>query len=255
VFGVPRLAVRGATLLMLAVLGGPSNETMPAPATAPAGAVGYDVGYQSCSTALPSGGSFALVGVTAGQPFQPSGCLAAEYEWASGLTYRPQFYVNLADPGHRSTHWKRSGGPRRCHRKPKYDAGCAYDYGRATAATAWQYVKDAGANGATRWWLDVEVDNSWGTGRNGIRANLADIRGALRYLRHRRHASVGIYTETTWWSTITAGSRSFAAVAVWGGGADTKRHARKNCRPHSITGGPARLAQWITGGVDHDIAC
>jgi hypothetical protein len=220
----------------------------------PKGAVGYDVGHLSCSSTLPAGGSFGVVGTTAGRPFHPSPCFATEYSWASGLTYRPQYYVNLANPGHKSSHWGH-GGPRACHRKPKYDAGCAYDYGFETAKGAWRTARFAGSSGRGRWWLDVEIDNTWGTSHAGIAANIADIRGALRYLRHRSHAAVGIYTETLWWAFITNNSRRFAAVAVWGGGAGSRHNARQNCRKHSITGGPALLAQWIVGTVDHDIAC
>jgi hypothetical protein len=218
-----------------------------------AGATGYDVGDFSCQTTLPRGGSFAIVGATAGKPFHPSPCLGSEYSWASALTYRPQYYVNLADPGHKSSHWG-DGGPRTCHRKPKYDAGCAYDYGVKTAAAALGYVKAAGSNGQGRWWLDVEPDNSWGTSRAGIAANVADINGALHYLRGRPHTVAGVYTETTWWSTITHSAR-MSHTAVWGGGANSRRHARGNCRTHSITGGPALLAQWIVGSTDHDVAC
>jgi hypothetical protein len=192
--------------------------------------------------------------VTAGRPFHPSPCIGTQYGWASGLTYGPEYYVNLANPGHKSSHWGR-GGPRACHRKPKYDAGCAYNYGHEAALNAWRYVKTAGSDGRGRWWLDVEVDNSWGTSRAGISANDAVIRGALRYLRGQPHTTVGIYTETTWWQAITDNSRRFSSVPVWGGGANSKRHAGGNCRPHSITGGRAVLAQWITGGVDHDVAC
>lgn len=220
----------------------------------PRGAVGHDVGDVSCLGPLPSGGSFGIVGVTAGKPFHESPCLAAEYDWASGLTYRPEYYVNLANPGHKSSHWGH-GGPRACHRKPKYDVDCAYDYGYQTAVTAWQYVKSAGSDGVGRWWLDVEVDNSWGTSRAGTAANVADIRGALRYLRTRPRTTAGIYTETMWWIAITDDSGQFSGVPVWGGGADSKHHASRNCSQHSITVGRALLAQWIVGGVDHDIAC
>ncbi|MBV9485358.1 MAG: hypothetical protein JO246_04815 [Frankiaceae bacterium] len=250
--------IRVASVIALFSLGGQTPADVPTlvhhPAHPASGAVGNDVGYQSCSTTLPTGGSFGVVGATAGQPFQASGCLSAEYTWASNLTYRPQYYMNLANPGHKSTHWGK-GGPRKCHKKPKYDVGCAFDYGFTSAAAAWHYVKDVGSTGAGRWWLDVEPDNSWGFTRGGVAANLAVIRGALRYVRHRPHTSAGIYTETVWWESITGGSTHFKKVPVWGGGANNKKHAKANCKRHSITGGPALLAQWIKAGVDHDIAC
>jgi hypothetical protein len=100
----------------------------------------------------------------------------------------------------------------------------------------------------------VEIDNTWGRGRAGIAANIADIRGARHYLRRHLHVTVGVYTETAWWQQITHGAR-MRHVPVWGGGADSLRHARHNCRSRSITGAPALLAQWIVGTVDHDLAC
>jgi hypothetical protein len=218
------------------------------------GAAGYDVGTLSCGNALPRGGTFAVVAATAGKPFHPSRCLRAEYTWARSLTFRPQYYLNAADPGHGSAHWGK-GGPRVCHRAARYDVGCAYDYGVRSAQAALHDVTAVGSNGQGRWWLDVEPDNSWGESKAGIAANVAVIDGALHYLRTRPHISAGVYTETAWWAAITDGAR-MPHTAVWGGGADSKRRAVKNCRRHSITGGPALLVQWFTGPTaDHDYAC
>lgn len=228
-------------------------DTAAKSSTLPSGTVGNDVGAQSCTTVFPLGGTFAVVGATAGRPFHPSPCLAAEYAWARTRRYSPQYYLNLANPGRHSAHWG-VGGPKTCHRKVKNDAGCAYNYGVESAAAALSYVRATGSTGHGRWWLDVEVDNTWGRGRAGIAANIADIKGARHYLVHHLHSVVGVYTETTWWQQITHGAR-LTHVPVWGGGADTRRHARQNCRRHSITGGPALLAQWIVGTVDHDLAC
>jgi hypothetical protein len=246
--------VQVATVLAMAA-GGVAQPTAASHRLAiPPGTAGHDVGSVSCLGTLPADGKFGIIGTTAGRPFYPSPCLASEYAWANSLPYRPQYYINLANPGHKSTHWDR-GGPRRCHTKAKYDAGCAFDYGYMAAATALQYAQSAGSRGNGRWWLDVEVDNTWGTSPAGITANIAVIDGALHYLRKRPHTAVGIYTETTWWSFITHSTRQFSHLSVWGGGADSQRNAKHNCKRHSITGGPALLAQWIAGGVDHDVAC
>jgi hypothetical protein len=256
----PRLSFVGRSIGIAALGAVLSASSTPALASvarasaAPGGAIGRDVGDVSCSAPLATNVAFGVIGTTAGKPYYPSPCLSAEYSWASGLQYRPQFYVNLADPGHKSAHWDK-GGPRKCDRSPKYDTGCAYDYGYEAAQTALRYVRALGATGQGRWWLDVETDNTWGVTRNGIAANVEVIRGAVDALRSHAHVSAGIYTETTWWAYITGGSRAFSGTAVWGGGANSKKHARANCRAHSITGGPALLAQWISGGIDHDVAC
>jgi hypothetical protein len=253
--------VRIGQLVGLVALGAVTSTSIPNSASVqpqpqsppPAGTIGYDVGAQSCSAPLPSGGSFGVVGATAGRPFHPSACLGTEIGWAQTRPYRPQYYLNLANPGRRSSHWGH-GGPRTCHRTVKNDAGCAYNYGVASAAAAVSYVRAAGGNPRARWWLDVEIDNTWGTGRAGVAANIADIRGARHYLRAHLNTTVGVYTETGWWSQITRGVR-MRHVPVWGGGANSKRHARQNCRTHSITGGPALMVQWIVGTTDHDLTC
>lgn len=249
-------------LVVVALLGGVfGSGTAAAPVHARlasgapvSGAVGRDVGDTSCASTLGTNAAFGIIATTAGRPYYPSPCLASEYAWAKGLSYRPEYYVNLADPGHRSSHWNQ-GGPKLCRPHPKYDLGCAYDYGYEAAAAAWGYAQAVGASGTGRWWLDVEIDNTWGGGAKGVAANIAVIRGALQELRTHPHVAAGIYTETVWWWEITGDTRSFSTTAVWGGGAGSRAHASANCLAHSITGGPALLAQWISKGVDHDIAC
>ncbi len=246
-----------ARLITIALLAAGTASATPLARSAagpPSGAVGRDVGHQSCSRPLATDVSFGVIGTTAGRPYFPSPCLSAEYAWAKSLRYPPQYYLNLANPGHKSPRWGQ-GGPRACDPQPKYDVGCAYDYGLRAAKAAWGFVAAVGAPGPGRWWVDVETDNTWAYSAKGQAANRAIIRGALGYLRHRHHVGAGIYTETLWWWAITGGSTKFANTPVWGGGAGSKRNARRNCKPHSITGGPALMAQWIRHGIDHDIAC
>ncbi|HVW80644.1 MAG TPA: hypothetical protein VHB69_06880 [Mycobacteriales bacterium] len=248
---------RLVSLVLLGALAGSGSVPMNAAARTggnpPSGAIGRDVGFQSCSQPLATDVSFGVVGVNAGRPYFPSSCLSLEYTWATSLTYRPQYYMNLANPGRKSPNWGQ-GGPRGCDRTPKYDAGCGYDYGWRAAKAAWGYVAAVGAPGRGRWWVDVETDNTWAYSSKGIAANRMIIRGAVNYLRHKRHVTVGVYTQTIWWALITGGAR-FSKTPVWGGGAGSKRNARSNCKPVSITGGPALMAQWIRHGVDHDIIC
>jgi hypothetical protein len=251
--------LRAVVVALLGTVLGGSESALPmhpaAVASAPPqGIVGRDVGDSSCASALDANAAFGIVGTTAGRPYYPSPCLSAEYAWAKQLTYSPEYYVNLADPGHRSSHWDQ-GGPKTCLPHAKYNLGCAYDYGYEAAASAFGYAQSVGASGAGRWWLDVEVDNTWGYGAKGVAANIAVIRGALQELRSHPHVGAGIYTETVWWWEITGDTRSFSTTAVWGGGAGSRQHASDNCLAHSITGGPALLAQWISKGIDHDISC
>jgi hypothetical protein len=224
-------------------------------------ASGVDVNADSACSSISSGSAFAVIGATTGKPFASpaAGCFQAAVVQAQGLRAAPQFYLNLADPGKASAgHWN-DGGPKACHVTHNYDAGCAYDYGYLAAQQAVGFARSEGATAGSRWWIDVETDNTWGSASSvpGHKAaNVADIQGALTYLGSHGYPA-GIYTETDWWAQITGASKAFSHTPVWGGGADSPKNARANCKAVSITGGPALLAQWFKtqGGIDHDVAC
>jgi hypothetical protein len=225
-------------------------------------ASGVDVNANSACSTISTGAAFAVIGATTGTPYASpdAGCFHAAVVQAEALPAAPQFYMNLADPGKASAgHWN-DGGPRACHVAHNYDIGCAYDYGYRAAQQAVGFASLQGAAAGSRWWVDVEIDNSWGSatiGEPGHRAaNVADIQGALKYLGSHGYPT-GIYTETAWWGPITGSPRTFSQVPVWGGGAGNPKNARANCKAVSITGGPALLAQWFKtqGGTDHDVAC
>jgi hypothetical protein len=224
---------------------------------------GIDVNASAggCSSPLPSTAGFAVIGATDGQPYgsvDPT-CFTTQSTQATQLPAAPEYYMNLADPGKASTgHWHK-GGPQACHVAHDYDLGCAYDYGYEAAKAAVTFARDHGMAAGSRWWIDVEIANSWGShsvrAPGHLSANIADIHGALHYLGTQA-LPAGIYTETAWWSAITGEAKGFATVPVWGGGAGSRTAARTNCRPVSITGGPALLAQWFTNVQDdHDVAC
>jgi hypothetical protein len=224
-------------------------------------AAGVDVNANSACSTISSGSAFAVIGATTGKPFgsPDAGCFQAAVVQAQALPAAPQFYLNLADPGKASAgHWN-DGGPRACHVVHNYDMGCAYDYGYRAAQQAAEFASTHGAAAGSRWWIDVETDNTWGSasGAPGHKAaNVADIQGALKYLGSHGYPA-GVYTETAWWEAITRSPATFSHVPVWGGGAGSAKNARANCKAVSITGGPALLAQWFKtqGGIDHDVAC
>jgi hypothetical protein len=224
-------------------------------------ASGVDVTADSGCSTISSGSAFAVIRATTGKPYASpdAGCFHAAVVQAEALPAAPQFYMNLADPGKASAgHWN-DGGPRACQVAHNYDVGCAYDYGYLAAEQAVGFASSQGARAGSRWWVDVETANTWGSasGAPGHKAaNVADIQGALKYLGSHGYPA-GIYTETAWWRPITGSPTTFSHVPVWGGGADSPKNARANCKPVSITGGPALLTQWFKtqGGIDHDVAC
>jgi hypothetical protein len=215
----------------------------------------------TCASPLPTSAAFAVIGANDGQPFSSSNatCFTTEAAEAKQLAAAPEFYMNLADPGKASAgHWHK-GGPEVCHVAHDYDLGCAYDYGYEAAKQAVTFASSHGMLADSRWWLDIETANSWGSHNvhapGHLAANVADIHGALHYLA-TQHLPAGIYTETAWWSAITGSATGFSQVPVWGGGAGSRTAARTNCKQVSITGGPALLTQWFTNVLDdHDVAC
>jgi hypothetical protein len=226
----------------------------------PAAGADLSASAAECADGFPTGIGFAVIRATNGQPYgsADASCFQTETMAAQQLPAAPQFYLNLADPGTASTHWN-AGGPKRCTTTANYNSACAYDYGYEAAAQAISFARVNGAPVASRWWIDVEIDNTWGNAAGGVpghlAANVADIQGALRYLAAHGYPA-GVYTETSWWQAITGSPKSFSRVPVWGGGAGSAADARANCRQVSITGGPALLAQWFTDTThDYDVAC
>jgi hypothetical protein len=227
---------------------------------------GYDVSYPQCGGTLPAG-SFGLVGVDGGRPYDVNSCLATEIDWAT-TTGSPAYYVNTADPGpKKSTHWpKGQTSPQVCKATLLNSTACSYDYG-------WNAAKDSYARAAAaatsvgapavssaRWWLDVETGNSWEAVDNGGTAthyanDTAALKGMRGYLRAKGVSTVGVYSTSHQWQQITGGA-SLAKAPVWYAGVGGPSSAAAHCASaYSFTGGPVRLTQYLKGGFDADNVC
>jgi hypothetical protein len=226
---------------------------------------GYDVSYPQCGGTLPAG-SFGLVGVDGGRPYDVNPCLATEIAWAR-TTGSPAYYVNTADPRpNASTHWpKGQTSPQACRASSLNSTACSYDYGwnaatdsYARAAAAATLVGAPAVSRAT-WWLDVEMGNSWQVD-NGATAthyanDIAALKGMRGYLRAKGARTVGVYSTSHQWQQITGGA-SFAKAHIWYAGVGGPSSAAAHCAStHSFTGGPVRLTQFRKGGFDADNAC
>lgn len=206
---------------------------------------GYDVSIPQCSQQLPPRGAFGVVGVAGGVAFSGNPCLAGEYAWAARAGARPQLYMNLGDPGPQSPHW-RQPGPRAC---AAADRLClASNYGANAASDALARARAAGAH-STRWWLDVEVLNTWNA---DTAQNVAVIQGAAAALR-ARGAVPGVYSTARQWAEITGGWQ--VAMPDWLGGAGDPAQAARWCGGPGFTGGPVQLVQYPTQSVDGDLSC
>jgi len=194
-------------LALVALLPSPTSAASPPP-----GSVGHDVSYPQCTSSGGSattvgslGGAFGVVGVTGGRPWGPNSCSAAEYAWASSLPNAPALYMNTANPAPTSSYyWPESGAvdPVLCKDATSTtDPGCAYDYGWHAAADALTKQAAGLPNAANlAWWLDVETANTWNGSGN---ANAADLQGSVDYLRSHGVPSVGLYSISSAWTSIT----------------------------------------------------
>jgi hypothetical protein len=210
------------------------------------GTQGHDVSIPQCSRALPEPGRFAVIGVTGGVAFTGNPCLSAEFSWAAARSgVRPHLYMNLGDPGPQSPRW-RQAGPRACRAA---DRMClAQNYGANAALDALARAGTLGVH-SRRWWLDIEVANTWA---GDAAQNVAVIQSAAAVLRHRG-AIVGVYSAPRQWAAITGGWRT--PMPNWVGGAANPAQAAAWCGGGSFSGGPVQLVQFPDGGLDGDLGC
>lgn len=242
---IPAVAVCSA----LGFLGAP-------PASAQGGSTGYDVSWPQCTSSGSSspGGAFAIVGVNDGKPFTGNPCLTSQVATAGSVPV--SFYENTANPGPRSPNWPAGGAglPKPCPVQKRYSGtallNCAYDYGWNSAYAGFANAPNAAGS---QWWLDVESANSWMT---NTAANVQDIQGAVDYLSSRVTATnVGIYTNSSSWSSITGSTAAFASLPWWAPGLTSGSNPSAACSDESVTGGHIRYVQWVANNFDMDYDC
>lgn len=227
---------------------------------------GYDVSYPQCPSAGPEG-SFGIVGVDGGRPFDVNPCLASEIAWAAAAG-QPAYYVNTADPGPMmSSHWPAGQStPRVCAASSLDSGDCSYDYGWNAAADSYARAAAAAASvgapavSGAAWWLDAETGNTWESLEFGQTAvyfanDTAALSGMGDYLRGAGVRTVGVYSTARQWQEITGGA-SLGRAPVWYAGLGGPSSAAAHCASaYSFTGGPVRLTQYAKGGFDADNAC
>jgi hypothetical protein len=205
------------------------------------GSVGADVSWPNCSARAPSA-AFGIVGVTGGLNFSPNNCLAKQSSWFKNRT----FYANSGYPG-QSYGLKYQNSPLACSAS---DLNClAYNYGYNAGQYAVNYAASQGVSAST-WWLDVETDNSWSS---DTIQNRNSLQGEADALKTAGASTVGYYSTTAQWQTITGGWQNGApnwGATTW----TTAKQAAKYCTGHNFTGGVTWLIQF-KGSLDQDYVC
>jgi hypothetical protein len=244
--------------------------------------LGNDISWPQCGKKLPSGQAFGIVGVNGGLANTTNGCMATQLAWAaksSGAANqaKTQLYVNTANPGGLNTvSWpKNNVDPSGYLTSNPYGTcdgsdtpACAWQYGwnraqedvfdRFKPAAAAAKISDDPA--AYRWWLDVEIENTWKTGANGQASNVADLEGMVAYFNGLVGAKVGIYSTSYQWgqitgSAVTSGS-NLNNLASWLPGAGSESTAKQYCSlPPLTSGGWVELTQFVSKNLDYDHSC
>jgi hypothetical protein len=181
---------------------------------------GHDISYPQCNGALPTDGTFGIVGINNGRPFSVNPCLTRQYRWAAATPSGASVYVNTANPAPRSAfHWPATGAkdPALCaDSRSRTDPGCAYDYGwHAGADTLARARTVDSAVVGLHWWLDVETQNAWNG--DGV-SNTAMLQGMYDYLRSHGVTRIGLYSTASQWKRITGGYTGSSAAsykAAW----------------------------------------
>jgi hypothetical protein len=222
---------------------------------------GNDVSWPQCASSLPKGQLFGIVGVNDGLANTTNPCFTTELAWANssiGLSSQPRaaLYVNTADPGNLGvSDWPTTGANAYGICTGGNTQACAYQYG-------WNMARaDTGRIGTNnpsnyKWWLDVEINNSWETvGAN----NVADLEGMIAYLQSI-DAVTGLYSTAAQWGQIVGKAVSSTSnlnkLSSWLPGANNLSAAEFNCsRPGLTKGSKVAVTQYVSRQIDYDYSC
>lgn len=241
---------------------------------------GYDISYPQCSSKLPTGQAFGIVGVNGGKATTANSCLSTQLKWAwksvGGTTQRKaQTYLNTANPGEvidQVTTWPTQDGgapdPYAGGCNGSNSLGCSWVYGWQRAQYSVENIFVPAATqagvvstpGAYTWWLDVETTNTWQSATaTGQANNRATLEGMTAYLEQKYDAQVGLYSTAYQWGQVAgtvASSSTLYGLDSWLPGATTTAGAQANCASAPlVAGGKVTLAQYVASRLDHDISC
>lgn len=271
-----RVALLTATLCAALVAG------VAGPAAAAGPTTGVDVSQYQCGRPWAVGQAFTVVAVNTGLPTGTNPCLAEQLSLAAASTGQGhpavEVYVNTANPAPKAASWWPTSDRARRGASVKTPYGhctgtasraCSYVYGASLALDDLQ-VRGVPAGVAARWWLDVEVANSWKTSKKHGTTYLstsdqAQNRAVLEGMTSRFTAAgqkVGLYALSHEFADLIGtvpASSPLSALPSWLAGAADQQHAATVCTREPLTEGRVLLAQWLvrsgTDKYDFDLAC
>jgi hypothetical protein len=266
--------------ILCSLIGGASVSAAPASTKT---SLGIDVSYPQCAKKVPTNHAFGIVGVNGGLATTENPCLDTQLTWASKATGDSkqdlvQLYVNTANPGGLGTaSWPQDNiDPSGNFIISPYGLCFAQD----STACAWQYgwnrahedVNQWFARAVHRtkldknptayiWWLDVEIENTWKTGKTDAdyQSNVAVLEGMAEYFAGRG-IRTGLYSTAYQWGEVTGGKISETSrlngLPNWRPGGYSLSSAKQACQAQSLTrGGTVLMAQYISHGLDYNYSC
>jgi hypothetical protein len=227
------------------------------PSAYPAGVTGYDVSWPQCisrtsaqTKLLPTGPTYAIVGVNNGTIGTLNSCFAAEAAWA-GTNLSVYIIVGPA-PGGKPVPYESTGPDASCASTSSECEG--YDWGYNYAETDIAFAKAQGANPKV-WWVDVETAEGWPTSAAFQPVNAAIIEGALAAIKAAGDIG-GIYCTWYQWGEITGSYLLAGQTPLWVAGAlnlsDGYYSAESYCQRALSAGDPSTLKSGpigFAGGV------
>lgn len=210
----------------------------------PTGTTGYDVSWPNCSATPPSKPHFGIVGVSDGTGYSQNPCLAREVAWF------PSLNLTVNTGWNNQSVYLNPTSPRVC---AAGDSDClAYNYGYNAGLYALTYATRQHV-AASAWWLDVETSNTWNA---DVVQNQNSLQGEFDALAANGVSTVGIYSTTAQWQSITGGWQN--DWPSWGATTWTSASgALTYCTGHQFTGGPSHFMQYKakSSRLDQDVAC
>ncbi len=232
---------------------------------------GWDISWPQCtssgsaSSRLPTGGAFAVVGLTRSRPFTDNECFTAQWQWASSLPGEPAVYLNTNAPGARDTAdgrvWVEVCGT------ATPTSTCGRQYGVRLAQYALARLPGTPSGGKPMVWMDVEGPYAngpfWQTGYAGaVAVNRSVYAGAVETLRAAGYR-VGAYSDRATSSAVDwtdiMGDYRLLQTQNWVFRAPTADPAPLCTPESSFSGGPVVMVQVQPGqsgqAYDVDHAC
>jgi hypothetical protein len=245
--------------------------------------LGIDISYPQCDAKVPTNYAFGIVGVNGGLATTVNPCLADQLTWAAKATgatnqEKIQLYVNTANPGGMGLDtWPEDNtDPTGSFAMGKYGVcdgsdslACAWNYGWNRASDdvrVWfaDAVEQTALNpnpAAYLWWLDVELENTWKTGKTAFdyKSNIAVLEGMESYFAENK-IRTGIYSTAYQWGEITGNTVTDDSNLVgkpnWRPGGASLSTAKQACTAKPLTkNGSIVLTQYISRNIDYNYSC